>query len=102
MTATLQLFDLSLNTDHKPLLDYVRRHKKGHEPYTIDEHFPGITKAILDGCGLLERKRLRPTSITYRNFRIQVWADGFDADPTPPTRVIPKNMTTDTNSISFA
>lgn len=56
------------------------------------DKFPGMSKAIMDGMRVLEGKRIRANLITYINCRLQVWAKGFDADPTPPVRIIPNDI----------
>lgn len=88
-------------TDYVPLVDTLQnllQYDLTSENYTkFDSHFPGFLRALFDGEKLLASNRLRANLVTYINFRLQVWATGFDADGTPAARVIPAGVSTDPN-----
>jgi hypothetical protein len=46
----------------------------------------------------LDAKRLPANTVTYFNFRVQAWALGFDAESSPPIRILPANVIVDDKS----
>lgn len=56
----------------------------------LNRRFPTFRIEVVNALKLMGSKRLRSERITYFNYRLQVWAESkFDADPTPPIRIIP-------------
>lgn len=90
-----------LLTDYPPLIEALKADRTGD---LLEKKFPGFRVAAISSMKMLEVKRLRSEKITYFNFRLQVWApEGFDADPTPPVRILPAEITTDPNGpVTFA
>jgi hypothetical protein len=69
----------------------------------LPREYPGFQIAVVHCLELLDEKRLQATHIFYLNHRVQAWALGFDADPTPPIRVVPTGVLMDPNGpVSFA
>lgn len=65
--------------------------------------YPGFQIAVVQAMRMLDEKRLQSNLITFFNYRVQAWALGFDADPTPPIRVVPTNVSMDpAGPVSFA
>lgn len=89
------LMGMTLITDYVPLVNMLRELEL--TPEKFDVNYPGFLKAVVEGQKLLASKRLRPNLVTYINFRLQIWATGFDADGTPAMRVIPSGVATDPN-----
>ena len=58
----------------------------------LEKLFPGILAAVLEGNRELEVKRIRPTTLVYFNYRVQVWGLGVDADPSQIIRVLPAGL----------
>lgn len=93
----------ALLTDHAPLVDALQEmNANASDP--IEQHratvefnkaFPGFMAAITTSLRALDAKRLRSNVVTYFNYRVQAWALGYDADGTPPIRVIPAGIVTD-------
>lgn len=100
---TGKLLGRDLYTDNYDLLKAIDLEITG-ERYAIGRMFPGFSIALVQSLQLMESKRLSAETITYFNFRLQVWArEGFDADPTPPVRIVPAGAVMDPNGpTSFA
>ncbi len=78
------IFGMAFLTDYEAALD-------------APDSIPGFVEAVINGMQMLGNKRLKATLVTYLNFRLQVWASGFDADATPAVRIIPPDIATDPN-----
>jgi hypothetical protein len=93
------LLGMSVLTDHELLahrLDDLAKCKwEKDEIQRFNTDFPGFMDAAIAGVKEVSSRRLRPTTLAYFNFRVQVWALGFDADPSPLQRLIPAGIITD-------
>lgn len=97
------IWGMALLTDYRPLAEKLDEAKQAldrgegaqYESEGPSSMIPGFTDAVMTGVRLLESRRLRANVVTYFNFRVQVWAMGFDADGTPPIRVIPSGVMRD-------
>ncbi len=79
-------------TDYLPLTEILNSEPT---PEALDAAFPGFWSAVINSLLILDKNRAPANTITYFNFRVQAWALGFDADGTPPIRVIPSGVSTD-------
>lgn len=96
----LRFLGMEVLTDHIPLADMLSARVK--EPSSDDSErdairdfnsaFPGFIDAVIAGHRELGLKNLRPTMVTYFNYRVQVWALGFDADPSTIKRCLPSGV----------
>jgi hypothetical protein len=89
----LRILGMDVLTDHPPLahlLNLQFNTVDGRESLVgFETAFPGFVKAVIDGHKELANQRLQATLVTYFNFRVQVWALGFDADPSTMKRCLP-------------
>jgi hypothetical protein len=94
----IRLLGMELLTDYEPLCVLLKMNGFDQESLnrdsvvTFDVAFPGLMEAIMEGHKELAYRRLRPSLVTYFNFRVQVWALGFDADPSAMKRCLPAGI----------
>lgn len=93
------IFGRALLTDHAPLVEMLQGDTTAEQ---LNNDFPGFALAVVQSFQTLGEKRLAANMVTYLNFRVQAWSVGFDADGSPPIRVLPVGVVTDPNgSVTF-
>lgn len=91
-TTDLKILGMDLLTDYGPLRDLLSSSKDSE---LIVSAFPGFMEAVIGGGRELAIKHVRPTLVTYFNFRVQVWAVGYDADPSTMKKCLPAGVKVD-------
>lgn len=86
----MSLLGREFQTDDEKLVNLMAT-----EPETLHKVYPGFHTAVTQCLRLLDNQRLSASLFTFFNYRLQAWALGFDADPTPPIRVIPVGIDMD-------
>lgn len=89
-----KLLGLELHTDYSPLVDFLRS-PMGTSESLFERLFPGFLEAVISGGRELEAEQARPSTVMYFSFRVQVWAQGYDVDPSSIRRVIPAGLETE-------
>lgn len=96
------ILGMALLTDYPPAADYLADRQSNMKDRSwsprdteFNAAFPGLIDAVVSGMKELGSRRLKANAVTYFNFRIQVWALGFDADPSPVYRIIPTGILTE-------
>jgi hypothetical protein len=91
------LLGCKLITDWAPLeelLEFIKIDPQAERLF--EERFPGMLGAVFRSICHVQERKLKADTILYRNFRIQAWPQaGFDADPSPPLRVVPAGIQTE-------
>jgi len=89
----MKLLGCTLNTDWKPLEELLEQIEKDQsKEFDFDKRFPGMLSAVYHGIRTLREKQLKADIVVYRNFRVQVWPQSGDADPSTLVRIVPDGV----------
>lgn len=84
---------ITMLTDQKDLASMLDKPLDGITPEEavtqLSQSYPGLFEAAVKGMNELELRRQKPSIILYLNFRVQVWAIGFDDNPSSISRAVP-------------